>query len=371
VLSVVNGFQKEFRERILAAAAHVQVSGPEGWLEGWPALAQRLARLPGVVAAAPYIDAQVMLSSGSLARGALVRGIVPALDAQVTDVDRMLTEGSLQALVPGQFNVLLGAELGRSLELSRGDRLSLVLPRGSETGAAAAPALHDLTVGGFIRLGLYEYDSTLALMALEDVAGLTGAGERVSGIRLRLADPGRAGKVALAVSEALPGAVVTDWTRSNRNMFRAVQASKTMLVIILSLIVAVAAFNIVATLILAVMDKEPDIAILRTLGATPGAVLRIFMVQGALIGLLGTLAGAVLGVLGALNASAAVKAVEALGGFHFLAPEIYHISDLPASLQAGDVILTVLTALALSFLATLYPSWRAARVRPAEILRYE
>jgi len=369
VLSVVNGFQREFRDRILAAAAHVQISGLDGWIDGWPGIAARAAAIPGVLAAAPYVDAQGMLSSGPSARGALLRGILPDLDRKVVDLDKRVVKGALEDLRAGRFAVILGTDLAAALGVGVGDRITLVAPRAGDSGLS--PRLRDLEVAGLVSVGLYEYDSTLALMNMEDLAALEGLGERVSGVRLRLSDPFDARDVARRLAAAMPDAYVSDWTRSHFNLFQAVQTSKSLLVIILALIVTVAAFNIVATLVMAVMDKESDIAILRTLGATPGAVLRIFVVQGALIGLIGTAAGAALGIALALNAQAVVKGIETVLGFHFLSPQVYQIGELPSELRAGDVTLTALAALLLSFAATVYPSWRAARVRPAEVLRYE
>jgi lipoprotein-releasing system permease protein len=369
VLSVVNGFQREFRDRILAAAAHVQIGGFDGWIENWPALVAQATALPGVLAAAPYIDAQGMLSSGPVSRGALLRGVRPDLDRKVVDLDKHVIKGRLDDLAQGRFAVILGADLAGALGVSTGDRVTLVAPQ--PEGGDVSPRLRDLEVVGIVSVGLYEFDSTLALMNMDDLAALEGLGTRVSGVRLRLADPFMARVLARRIANTIPDVLVTDWTRSHLNLFQAVQTSKTMLVIILALIVTVAAFNIVATLVMAVLDKEADIAILRTLGATPGAILRIFMVQGALIGIIGTIAGVALGVVLALNAQIVVKAIETVLGFHFLSPQVYQIGELPSELRLGDVTLTALAALLLSFAATIYPSWRATRVRPAEVLRYE
>jgi len=369
VLSVVNGFQREFRDRILAAAAHVQITGVEGWLDNWHAAAAHALALPGVVAAAPYIDAEGMLSSGAVARGALLRGIDPAIDRKVVDLDKRITRGRLDDLRPGSFSVILGTDLATALGVGVGDRVMLIAPQGQADNAA--PVLRDLQVAGLVSVGLYEFDSTLGLMNIDDLATLEGFGSRVSGVRLRLANPFTARAVARKLAEELPDSLLSDWTRSHANLFQAVQTSRTMLVIILALIVTVAAFNIVATLVMAVVDKESDIAILRTLGATPGAILRIFVVQGALIGVIGTAAGVLLGIVLALNAQPVVKGIESVLGFHFLSAEVYQISELPSELRLDDVLFTALAALILAFAATVYPSWRATRVRPAEVLRYE
>jgi len=369
VLSVVNGFQREFRERILAAAAHVQISGFDGWIADWPAVAAHALTVPGVTAAAPYVDAEGMLSSGAVSRGALLRGIRPELDREVVDLDHHITRGRLDDLTPGRYGAVLGSDLAGTLGVTVGDRVTLVAPQAE--GGEVSPRLRDLEVVGIVSVGLYEFDSTLALMNMEDLAALENLGSRVTGVRLRLADPFMARAVARQLASDMPDALVTDWTRSHVNLFQAVQTSRTMLVIILALIVCVAAFNIVATLVMAVIDKEADIAILRTLGATPGAILRIFVVQGALIGIIGTAAGVALGVVLALNAQAVVSGIEALFGFHFLSPQVYQIGELPSELRGGDVGVTALVALVLSFAAAAYPSWRATRVRPAHVLRYE
>jgi lipoprotein-releasing system permease protein len=387
VLSVVNGFEREFRDRMLGATAHVQVSAAEGRLADWPSLAERLTRVEGVAAVAPSLDAQAMLSSGSVARGALLHGIDPAREPSVSDLGTHLIDGSLDRLRAGQWGVMLGVDLAQALGVAVGERIALVVPRAQGPGdsgniSALAPRLRELEVVGLISVGLYQIDSTLALMHMADVAAIEGgtnddaraadlARLPASALRLRLSDPMVAASVAHAINRDLAGLEASPWTKSQGHLFQAVHTSKAMLALVLALIVAVAAFNIVATLVMAVVDKTADIAILRTLGASPGGVLRIFMTQGVMIGVAGTLAGVVLGIVLALNVGTAVASLEGLLGFRFLSAEVYQISQLPAELRGRDVLLTALAALGLSFVATLYPSWRAARVAPAEALRDE
>jgi lipoprotein-releasing system permease protein len=372
VLSVMNGFQKELRARILGVVSHVQVTGPGGELAGWPRVMAEALNDPRVVAAAPFVNAQAMLSSGPDARGALVQGIDPALEEKVTDIRAHMTAGTLEELEPGTFRIALGAELARALGVARGDKIMLMMPRGPLAKGAALPALRQVTVSGVFSLGMFEYDSTLALVNLRDAQALYGLGDRVSGVRLRLADLLQSRSVAQDLAGRADARLyITDWTRSHANFFRAVQSQKTMMFIILLMIVAVAAFNIVATLVMIVTDKQADVAILRTLGASPGGVMKIFMVQGAFIGVVGTLVGVLGGILLALNVGVVLPAAEKLLGVRVLDPSIYYISELPSDLQRADVIAITLVALALSLVATLYPSWRASRMNPADALRYE
>jgi lipoprotein-releasing system permease protein len=372
VLSVMNGFQKELRSRILGVVSHVQISGPGGQLAGWRRIADEALQDSRAQAAAPFISAQAMLSSGPEARGALVQGIEPALEAKVSDIGAHMVAGRLDELEPGAFRIALGAELARALGVARGDRIMLMMPRGPLTQGGALPALRQVVVSGVFNLGMFEYDSSLALVNLRDAQALYGLGDNVSGVRLRLVDLLQSREVAQdLVARVEARLYVTDWTRSHANFFRAVQSQKTMMFIILLLIVAVAAFNIVATLVMIVTDKQGDIAILRTLGASPGGIMKIFIVQGAFIGVVGTLAGVVGGILLALNVGVVLPAAERLLGVRVLDPSIYYISELPSDLQRADVVAIALVALALSLFATLYPSWRASRLNPADALRYE
>jgi lipoprotein-releasing system permease protein len=372
VLSVMNGFQKEVRSRILGVASHVQITGLNNQLGDWQAVAKEAAAHPQVAAAAPFVNAQGLLSFGAQVRGTLVRGIVPQLEEQVADIGAHMVAGKLEALVPGQFNIVLGSELARALGATAGDKLTLIAPQGLVTPAGILPRLKQFTVAGIFEVGMFEYDSGLALTHIEDAQKLYGMEDRVSGVRLKLRDLFQSREVARDLIGRLRADVyVSDWTRSHANYFRAVQIEKRMMSIILSLIVAVAAFNIVSTLVMAVTDKQSDIAILRTLGASPGGIMQIFMVQGALIGVIGTLIGVVGGIALALNIDVVVPWLEQLLNVKFLSREVYYITDLPSDPQRSDVIAIALVSLALSLLATIYPSWRASRINPAEALRYE
>ena len=372
VLSVMNGFQKEVRARILGVVSHVQITGADNRLADWQAVARESAGHPQVAAAAPFVNAQGMLVLGAGVRGALVRGIVPELEQKVAEIGLHMTAGKLESLVPGEFGIVLGSELARALGARDGDKVTLIAPQGLVTPAGILPRLKQFTVVGIFEVGMFEYDSGLALIHLEDAQKLYGMGDRASGVRLKLHDLFQSREVTRDLTARLRGDLyVSDWTRSHANYFRAVQIEKTMMFIILLLIVAVAAFNIVSTLVMAVTDKQPDIAILRTLGASPGGIMKIFIVQGALIGAIGTLIGVAGGVALALNIDVVVPFLERLLNVQFLSREVYYITDLPSDLQASDVITIALVSLALSLLATLYPSWRAARVNPAEALRYE
>jgi lipoprotein-releasing system permease protein len=372
VLSVMNGFQKELRARILGVASHVQLTGPDNRLADWQAVAKVADAEPRVLASAPFVNAQGLLSAGQAVRGSVVRGVLPAREDRVAEIGSHMRGGRLDALKAGEFNIVLGSELARALGARLGDKVALVAPQGQVTPAGVIPRLKQFTVAGIFEVGMFEFDSGLALVHLEDAQKLFQMGGEVSGLRLRLDDL----FAARGVSRALVGRLgadfyATDWTRSHANFFRAVEIEKRVMFIILTLIVAVAAFNIVSTLVMLVTDKQADIAILRTLGASPASVVQIFMVQGALIGVIGTVAGVVLGVLLGFNVATVVPFIENLLGFKFLAKDVYYISDLPSDVQLGDVTTIGLVSLALSFLATLYPSWRASRVNPAEALRYE
>jgi len=372
VLSVMNGFQKEVRARILGVASHVQLTGADNRLADWQAVASEAAVHPQVVAAAPFVNAQGMLLFGAAVRGAVVRGVVPQLEEKVADIGRNMVAGKLEALAPEEFGIVLGAELARALGAVPGDKVTLIAPQGLVTPAGILPRLKQFTVVGLFEVGMFEYDSGLALIHVQDAQKLYGMAENVSGVRLKLQDLFQSREVTRDLMARMRGDIyISDWTRSHANFFRAVQIEKTMMFIILLLIVAVAAFNIVSTLVMAVTDKQPDIAILRTLGASPGAIMQIFIVQGALIGVIGMLLGVVGGIALAVNIDVVVPFLERLLSIRFLSREVYYITELPSDLQRGDVIVIALVSLALSLLATIYPSWRASRVNPAEALRYE
>ena len=372
VLSVMNGFQNELRTRILGVAAHVEISGPGDMLADWQAVAKVAAADPRVAGTAPYVNAQGMLTYDGAVRGAIIRGILPEREEQVAAFASHMKSGSLMALKPGEFGIVLGAELARALAVIVGDKVTLIAPQGQVTPAGIVPRLKQFRVVGIFEIGMFEYDSGLALIDLRDAQKLYRMQDQVSGVRLKLHDLYQAPQVAADLLPRLGAdAYVTDWTRSHANFFRAVQMEKNVMFIILLLIVAVAAFNIVSTLVMAVTDKQPDIAILRTLGAAPSGIMAVFIVQGALIGVIGTLIGVGGGVLLALNIHVVVPFIERLFHVHFLAKDVYYISELPSELEWRDVITIAAVSFVLSLLATLYPSWRASRVNPAEALRYE
>jgi lipoprotein-releasing system permease protein len=372
VLSVMNGFQKEVRERILGVASHVQISAVGNRLADWQSIAKIAVQNPRVLATAPFVQAQAMLAAGQAVRGALVRGILPDQEEKVADLGQHMKLGALDDLKPGEFGVILGADLARGLQVLPGDKVALVAPQGLVTPAGVIPRLKQFTVVGIFEAGIADADAGLALMHMKDAQTLYQLGDNVSGVRLKLDDIFAARSVARELLGQLPpDTYASDWTRTHANFFRAVEIEKRMMFIILTLIVLVAAINIISTLVVAVKDKQADIAILRTLGARPGSVMQIFVVQGMLIGVIGTVAGVALGIVTALNIDVIVPAIESVLGFKFLSKDVYLIPELPSDLQSGDVIAITLMALVLSFVATLYPSWSAARVNPAEALRYE
>ena len=372
VLSVMNGFQKEVRDRMLSVISHVEVSDASGAaLADWRRTASEARRNPQVVGAAPFVASQALIARGDDMRGIIVRGIVPQEEATVTDLAAKLKDTTLARLVPGAWGVVLGGELARSLGVRSGDKVTVILPGGQVTPAGIVPRLRSLTVVGTFDAGHYEYDSGLALVALEDAAKLFRV-DGPTGVQLRLKDLDRAPLVGAELAQRLgPEVLVRDWTSTNRNWFSAVQVEKRLMFIILTLIVAVAAFNLVSTLVMTVTDKRADIAILRTLGATPRSVMGIFIVQGAASGVIGTLAGVGLGLLVAYNIDVIVPAIERLLHVSFLPSSVYLISRMPSDPQQGDIVPIAIISLVLAFLATLYPSWRASRLQPAEALRYE
>jgi lipoprotein-releasing system permease protein len=372
VMSVMNGFQKEIRERILGVVSHVQISGISSRLDDWRKVAEEAKKHPQVVAAAPYISEQALLSFEQSVKGTAVRGILPEYENQVVDLDRHMKSGQLASLRPGEFGIVLGVDLARALGVMVGDKLLLIAPQGQVTPAGILPRLKQFTVVGIFDVGHYEYDAGLALIHLEDAQKLYRMDHQVSGVRLRLKDLYQAPQVARELASMLSvDAYVSDWTRINANFYRAVQIEKRMMFFVVILIVAVAAFNIVSTLVMAVTDKQSEIAILRTLGASPGSIMKIFIVQGTLIGVIGTLLGLAGGIALALNIDVVVPFIEHLIGVKFLAKDVYYISELPSEVQFMDVAVIAVVSFALCLLATLYPSWRAARVNPAEALRYE
>ena len=374
VLSVMNGFQKEVRDRMLGVLSHVEVFTPDGGALPDPATTLRELRAhPEVVGAAPFIAAQGLLARGEDMKGVLLRGIDPALEPEVSDLGQQAEQRSalLARLQPGAFAVLPGRDLALMLGLREGDPVTLITPSGQVTPAGMMPRLKMLEVAGRFASGHYEYDANMALMHWQDVARIFRL-EGPVGVRVRLADLHRAQDVAAQLQQQLGASVrVRDWTQQNRTWFAAVQVEKRMMFIILTLIVAVAAFNLVSTLVMSVTDKHADIAILRTLGASPRSIMGVFVVQGATVGVVGTLSGLGLGLLVAFNIDVIVPALERLFNASFLPRDIYLISRMPSQPLAADIVPVVLMALLLAFAATLYPSWRASRVRPAEALRHE
>jgi lipoprotein-releasing system permease protein len=372
VLSVMNGFQDELRNRILGVASHIQITGGDNTLDDWRARMDEAKQHPDVLAAAPYIMAQNMLVYGQAVQGAIVRGILPEMEKGVAHFSSHMKRGSLDDLKAGEFGIVLGSELARALGAKLGDKVVVMAPQGQVTPAGITPRLKQFVVRGIFEVGMYEYDYGLALIHLEDAAKLYRMGEKVSGVRLALNDLYQAPKVSRALMDLVQGDLyISDWTQQHANFFRAIQIEKKVMFIILLLIVAVAAFNIVSTLVMAVTDKQADIAILRTLGASPGSIMKIFIVQGALIGVTGLALGVGGGVLLAVNIDVVVPAIERFFGMQFLAKDVYYISELPSKLNVMDVVSVAAVSFFLTLVATLYPSYRASKTNPAEALRYE
>ncbi len=378
VLSVMNGFQKELRTRILGVASHLEITGSNNTLSDWPTIAESSLKREHVLASAPYIIAQAMLSYDQGVQGAIVRGVLPAAEDKVADLGSHMKAGQLTDLRSGEFGIILGADLAFALGAKMGDKVVVMAPQGQFTPAGVVPRLKKFTVVGLFQIGMYEYDAGLALIHLDDAAKLYRMDGKVSGVRLKLDDLFNAPAIAAVISDQLNQSAsqygtyyVTDWTQQHANFFKAVQMEKRVMFIILTLIVAVAAFNIVSTLVMAVTDKRADIAIMRTLGASPSSIMLIFIIQGALIGVIGTVLGAVFGIIIALNIATIIPFIEGLFHVQFLAKEVYYISDLPSELVWSDVSTIVITSFILSLIATLYPSWKASKINPAEALRYE
>ena len=372
VLSVMNGFEEELRTRILGMASHASVSGADGRLQDWHLVAGEVERHPDVIGTAPFVSGETMLSLDGRVSGTLVQGILPDAEPRVSDVGAHMKEGSLDLLQAGEYNIILGHELAWTLGAVIGDQITVITPQAHFSPAGVLPRLRRFTLVGTFEVGMYEYDRGIALIHLEDGAKLFRLDDAVSGLRIKLDDLFAAPRIAQELADRLPPAFrVDNWTRQHANFFRAVKMEKRVMFIILTLIVAVAAFNIVSTLVMMVTDKQADIAILRTLGATPLSIMGIFMVQGALIGLLGTLLGAAGGYGLATNLETLVPAIERAFDMHFMAPDVYYISDLPSKLVWSDFWQITGLAFVLSLLATLYPAWRASRTQPAEALRYE
>ena len=394
VLSVMNGFQAELRNRILGVASHIEVTGANNKLQNWQSILPKIKQNPQVLEAAPYITAQGMLSFGEGVQGAIVRGIIPLDEDKVADLGRNMKAGSLNSLRAGEFGIILGADLAYNLGAQMGDKVVVMSPQGQFTPTGVVPRIKQFKVVGLFGIGMYEYDAGLALIHMDDAAKLYRMQGTVSGVRLKIDEIDDAPKVSSALNKSLTTAImrnettdlitgeivsntiqsqyfVTDWTQQHANFFKAIQMEKRVMFIILALIVAVAAFNIVSTLVMAVTDKRADIAIMRTFGASPTSIMQVFIVQGALIGVIGTLIGALFGVLIALNITTIIPFIENVFHVQFLAKDVYYISDLPSKLEWNDVVTIVALSFILSLLATLYPSYKASKINPAEALRYE
>ena len=370
VISVMNGFDHELRARILGMTAEATVSGIEGSLHDWPRAVRLAEQTPHVIAAAPYVDNFALLE-GQRSQGAVVRGVLPADEARVSDIASKVVQGSLARLTPGSWNIALGRDLALALGVGIGDKLVLIAPQVTATPIGAVPQLRSFTVGAIFAAGMEEYDSSLAVINMRDAEKLYRL-SGPTGIRLKLDDPARAYQVGRALAQRLGGDyMVQTWMDSHSNFFKAVAMEKKVMFVILSLIVAVAAFNLVATLVMLVTDKQADIAILRTLGATPRTIMGVFVVQGMVSGLIGIVSGVVCGVLLAWNLQVIVDWVQRVFHVQFLSPDVYYISNLPSELHWSDVGWISLMAFVFALLATLYPAWRGARTQPAEALRYE
>lgn len=372
VLSVMNGFERELRGRILGMASHATIAGFHGPLPDWREAADRALAHPSVIGAAPYVEGQAMLTAGGAVRGVLVRGIEPGVERDVSEVPRYMVAGGLGELEEGAFRIVVGSSLAARLGLELGGWVTAIAPEPATSPVGVVPRHRRFEVAGIFEAGHGQYDSSFVLMHIEDAGRLFRVRDGVTGLRLRLDDVFAAPRLAHEVAADLGGRYwVTDWTRHHREFFRALRIEKTAMFIILTLIVAVAAFNLVSTLVMVVNEKRPEIAILRTLGLAPASVLAIFLIQGTLIGLVGTGLGAAAGVALAGNLEAVVAAIEQLIGQKFLSPEIYYLDDVPADVRGSDLVTIVVVAFVMSVVATIYPAWRAANTRPAEALRHE
>jgi len=372
VLSVMNGFHKEIRDRILGMASHGDIQALNGRLSDWPRALAQASEHPRVLGAAPYIEAQAMLSHRREVSGAIVRGVLPEMEPSVVEVAEHMRVGSLDDLEPQGFGIILGNELAIKLGANLGDKVTVVVPQMTVTIAGSMPRLKRFTVVGVFEVGMNEYDSGVAMIHMQDAAKLLRMGESVTGVRVRLDDVWAAREVSLELANRMDGLYrVLNWTDYHRNFFAALEMEKRMMGLLLFLVVVIAAFNIISTLVMMVVDKRSDIAILKTFGASPGLVMRIFVVQGAALGAAGTALGTVLGLLLAYNVDEVVASVEKALGIHFIDPSIYYISQLPSDVQLADVLLVSGGSFLLSLMMTLYPAWRAYRTEPAEALRYE
>jgi lipoprotein-releasing system permease protein len=371
VLSVMNGFQKEVTDRMLSVLAHIEVFDASGAMPHWRQAEQEARRNPAVRGAAPFVETQGLLVKDDTMKPAVIRGILPSKEHEVSSVAKQIRQGSIESLQSGRFNIVLGYALARSLGVGIGDKVNMLLAQGTMTPAGLVPRSRLFTVSGIFEAGHYEFDSSMAFVDIEDAQRMVRQ-QAPSGLRLRIADMHQAPQVAQQLKASMAGdLVVRDWSKLNANWFAAVQTEKRMMFIILTLIIAVAAFNLVSTLVMTVTDKQADIAILRTLGASPPSIMKIFMVQGALVGIIGTVVGVALGVVVALNIDVIVPFIEHLLGIQFLSKDIYLISEIPSDMRWPDVLRIGGVSVLLAFVATIYPSFTASRVKPAQALRYE
>jgi len=372
VLSVMNGFGNELRDRTLSMTSHATVSGYDGYLRDWPAVIDKAVQNEEVVAAAPYIRKEVMLSNGRRVSGSLVRGIEPEMESQVSLVESKMVSGSLKALKAGEYGLVIGRELANSLGVYEGDRVTVITPQASITAVGVMPRLRRFEVVGVFEVGMHQYDSAMAYMHLEDASKLFSYKDKVNGVRLKLTDLFEAPRITREIEDDFGTDYwVKDWSKQHKNFFRALQTEKTVMFIILLLMVSVAALNIVSTLMMTVTDKESDIAILRALGMRPSSIMVIFIIQGAFIGFFGTLIGVGAGVPVAMNVFEIVSWLEQLFSTDFLPSDVYYISDITADVRPAEVLTYALSAFCVTILATIYPAWRASRTLPAEALRYE
>jgi len=372
VLSVMNGFGKELRARTLSMTAHATITGYDGYLREWQKLSPQLSSHPSIIGTAPYIQKEAMLTNGSRVSGAIVRGILPEQEIQVSEVGEKMVSGHLDELLPGEYGIVLGRELANVLGVYEGEKVTLITPQANVTPVGVMPRLRRFTVVGIFEVGMNQFDRSMAMVHMRDAQKLFSLGDRVNGLRLKLDDMFNARYLSYQLGRELGDDYwVKDWTSMHSNLFKALKTEKVVMFIILLLIVGVAAFNIISTLVMTVNDKQSDIAILRTIGMTPRSLMAIFMIQGMLIGLIGTLIGVVLGVSVALNVNDIVGFFEQMFHTQFLPPDIYYITELSSDLRASDVLTYALSAFGLSVLATIYPAWRASKIQPAEALRYE
>jgi len=371
VLSVMNGFEQELKERILGMASHAVVVEYNGSLRDWGKVASQVRRHPDIMGVAPYIRAEGMLVNRENVNGTVVRGILPEKETEVSTIAEQMVSGDFNSLREGEYGIIIGAELARALDAYSGDKVTLVAPQANVTPAGLLPRLKRFTVTGVFEVGMHEYDSALALIHMADAAALFRK-DGPDGLRLKTTDILQAPRISREVVRRISGRYgVMDWTQQHANFFRALKTEKTVMFVILMLIVAVAAFNIISTLVMVVTDKQADIAVLRTMGASPRSILTIFVIQGMVIGIVGILLGVTGGVWLALNVETLVPAIESFFNIKFLSPDVYYISDLPSDLHWNDVGVISGVAFVFCVLATLYPAWRAARTQPAEALRYE